>query len=141
MQKCTTAVMIIIGIVQIILWGLPPLFASEQTASFFGLKHAGEFAHWCRFFGMVSIMWGLMLIAAAFKPRENKLLVTFSILLFLFALVLTLAMMYWDMIKTLDPGEWIWWVAIVAAAVFALALIICYQKGEKPAKQPEPAKE
>lgn len=141
MQKCTTAVMLVIGLIQIILWGLPPLFSSEQVAGFFGLEHAGQFAHWCRFFGLVSIMWGLMLIAAAFKPSANKLLVTFSILLFIFSFVLILLMMYWDMINTLDPGKWIWWVALVASAVFALALIICFPKAAKPAKQAEPAQQ
>ena len=137
MNQFIKPIMIIIGIVQLLLWGLAPLLSSEMMAGWFGLTHAGEFAHWVRFFGMMGIMWGLLLIAAAFKPRENKLVINFSILLFIFAVALSLVMMY--VTNDLNTGEWIWWVSLVLSVVFALALIIWYPREAIPAPEPEPS--
>jgi glucan phosphoethanolaminetransferase (alkaline phosphatase superfamily) len=124
----------ICGLLMILLWGLPPIFSSEPVANFFGLEHAGIFVHWVRYFGMISIMWGIMLIAAA--VTENKLVVTFSILLHIFAVVLTLLMMFW--LNNLDTSKWIWWVSLAVSVVIIVLLIIFFPKkaAAKPTAQP-----
>jgi hypothetical protein len=132
-------VIVICGLLLILLWGLPTLFASEWMANFFGLQYAGIFVCWVRFLGMVSIIWGIMLIAAA--VGENRLVITFSILLNIFGIVLMLLMMFW--LNELDAGKWIWWVSMVVSLVIIVLLIVFYPRKAvaAPAAPPKPAME
>ena len=139
MQGLLKVFMIIIGLIVLLLWGLVPLFASPTVAGWFNLTHAGEFVHWVRFFGMMAITWGLMMICAAFNTEKNKLIVSFSILLFIFAAVMSLLMMYW--LGELDTGKWIWWVNLVLSVIFALLLLIFYPWGKAGAKPAPPPAE
>lgn len=148
MQAITKVVMIVAGLVVILLWGVAPLLSSPDMAKWFQVDHAGKFAHWARFFGMMGIVWGLMILVASIKPAEHKMIVNFTILLFLFSIALLLLQMY--VIKDVDgnpdvnPNEWIWWVSVGLSAVFVLALLIFYPRKEKaveagaPAPAPEP---
>jgi len=136
MEAARKPIIIICGLVMILLWGLAPLLGSETVANFFGVKHAGEFIHWVRFFGMMGIVWGVMLIAAAIQT--NKLVINFTIILFIFAIVLTLLMMFW--LNELNTGEWIWWVNLIVTIVMCILLIAFYPKEKaQPAAPAAPA--
>lgn len=137
MTSFTKPLIIIIGILQIVLWGLPALFSSQAMADFFGVTHAGEFVHWVRFCGVANIMWGLMLIAASVNPVRNRLFVVFSILFYLFVFVLSLLMMF--MFNELDASKWLWWEVIILSAAYTVLLIVFFPKEEiTPVAAPEP---
>ncbi|HUX07093.1 MAG TPA: hypothetical protein VMX35_07225 [Acidobacteriota bacterium] len=129
-------VIIVCGLVFILFWGLPTLFASEQMASFFGVVHAGVFVYWARFFGMMALMWGIMLIAAA--ACEDRLVVIFTIMLLLFAIVLSLLMAFW--LGELDMSRWVWWLNLVVSIILFLLLVLFHPKkaAAKAEKRPEP---
>ncbi len=128
-------VIIVCGLVFILFWGLPTLFASEQMASFFGVVHAGVFVYWARFFGMMALMWGIMLITAA--ACEDRLVVIFTIMLLLFAIVLTLLMAFW--LGELDMSRWVWWLNLVVSIILFLLLVLFHAKTTaKVEKRPEP---
>lgn len=129
----TKAVIIIIGICQILFWGLPPLFASQFTADVFGVRHAGEFSYWARYTGMLNLTWGLLLLCAAANPVRNKLVVKFSIFLYAFTFVLTALMLFW--FGELDLGKWAWWLPVVSSAAFVVLLIAFYPKEDKAADE------
>lgn len=120
------AVMIIIGICQVLFWGLPPLLASQFTADVFGVRYAGEFSYWARYTGMLNLTWGLLLLFAGFKPLRNKLVVNFSIFLYAFTFVLTTLMLFW--LGELDLGKWAWWLPVVSSAAFVILLVVFYPK-------------
>lgn len=126
MKPFLKPLLIIIGIIQIVLMGLPLLLASQTTADLFGVEHATNFEEWARWCGMANIMWGLLLIGISVDPVRNKIVVMFSIIFYLFCLVLTLMMMFW--FGELNPALWTWWIPVVFPAIFFILLIVYYPK-------------
>lgn len=126
MKPFMKPLLIIIGIIQILLMGLPALLASQTMADLFNVDHAAGFEQWVRWCGMANIMWGLMLIGISADPVRNKIVVCFSIIFYLFCLVLTLMMMFW--FGELDPAKLTWWIPVVFPAIFIILLIVYYPK-------------
>lgn len=126
MKPFLKPLLIIIGIIQILLMGLPPLLASQAMADLFDVEHAVNFEQWVRWCGMANIMWGLLVIGISADPVRNKIVVMFSIIFYLFCFVLTLLMMFW--FGELDPARWAWWIPVVFPVIFFILLIVYYPK-------------
>jgi len=131
MQKATKPLLIVIGILQVVLWGVAPLLTSPWMADLHGITYPGEFVHFARYMGLCNLIWGLMLISIAFNPLKHSVVVTFSILFYIATIVLTALMMFW--LGELSTGEWLWWLVMALCAVYAILLIIFYPREEKTA--------
>jgi peptidoglycan/LPS O-acetylase OafA/YrhL len=130
MHALRKLVIILCGLVMTLLWGLPMLLAPAQTAGFFGFDFTVSNAAWMRLLGMMFLLWGIMLIAAA--ACNDKLVVLFTVILTLFVVVLALLMMFW--LGEIDAGKWVWWGDIVLLILMFLVLALFHPKKEAEAK-------
>ena len=116
-------VLILAGILECVLRGLPAFFGSEKIAGWFGLEYIEGALIYIHPYGALLIAFGLLLLVISKDPVKYRAVVDIAILRFLLG---PIALLYTYF--TVGLFTTFWWIHLIVDVVFLVLLVIARPK-------------
>jgi hypothetical protein len=116
-------ILILAGILELVVRGLPAFFGSETTAGWFGLEYIEEALIYVHPYGALLIAFGLLLIIVSKDPVKYRVVVDIAILRFVLG---PIALLYTKF--TVGLFTTFWWVHLALDVLFVILLILARPK-------------